>query len=123
MNNRIFYHVRLPSFTVPAKCEYCGKETRFNIGANNPLFTLGFHYNAEWNLLFIAWAKPMKDDNYIKSFGINIINNRLDRLIENYPNISYKKNMPRIVKKYLNFYINKVRKYFKEMNDKTTFFI
>lgn len=123
MQNRIFYHARKPN--VKVICEHCGKEININKTLNPPLFTIGFEYIAEKQTLFIAWAKPINGESYTKAFGFQTINDRLDRMIKKYPNISYGKTMPRIVKKNINFYIDKARKYFKEMpnNDNVRYFI
>jgi hypothetical protein len=119
-NQRIFYHVRLPN-TFILKCEHCQKETK--IGRNPPIFTLGFEYDIEKKLLLIAWAKPKKGECYIKSQGIEMVKVRLDRLIKHYPNTSYRTIPPRIVLKHLNFYIEKAKLYFKEINTEIDYWI
>ena len=121
MQTRIFYHARKPNEVV--KCEHCGKETRLFKGLNHPIFTIGFEYNPEKRILFIAWAKPINGESYSKAFGIKTINNRLDRIIKNYPNHNANRTlfMPIIVKNNINFYIDKARKYFKEMPENTSY--
>jgi len=120
MNNRIFYHARKSNELIV--CEHCGEETRLYKGLNPPIFTIGFEYDSNKKLLFIAWAKPINGESYSKTFGIRTVNNRLDRIIKHFPNLSYI-NTPIVVNKYVNFYINKARKYFKEMPIEIDYFI
>jgi len=121
MQNRIYYHVREP-FIKAITCSSCGKENLINTGKPIPLFTLGMHYCKSLDTLYVAYAKPNPKDIYVKSFGINVVNNRLDKMINN-ENITYGNNMPRIVAKNINSYINKAKRYFKEMTDTSKFFI
>jgi hypothetical protein len=117
MQNRIFYHARKPSETVI--CEHCGKNTSVYKGLNNPIFTVGIEFDEEKRIVYVAWAKPNNGESYVKSFGIQTVNNRLNRIIERYPNITYGNKIPKIVHNYIDFYLKKAMKYFKiESNDR-----
>ena len=116
MNNRIFYHARLPRLTV--ECEHCGKDTSVFDEAEAPIFTVGFEFDKENARLYIAWSKPLTGQNYVKSFGVKVVKERLDKMIKNYPEISYGEKMPKIVSQNINYYIRKAGKYFKEMNER-----
>ena len=101
MNNRIIYHAKknnckVPVFTIAM--EYKANASKEN-GAISPT-------------LYIAWAKPYSGENYDKVIGRLIVESRLDKIIND--GKSYNK-LPHIVKKNLNFYINKAKSYFKEM--------
>jgi hypothetical protein len=113
--NRIFYHVRKPKNYVI--CEHCQMSTPTMAGRNPPIFTLGFEYKPDLHNLYITWAKPHNGEVYIKSFGVQAINNRLDKIIQLYPHISYEQKMPRIVRENLNYYIDRAKRYFKEIVD------
>lgn len=116
MNSRIFYHYRKPREFYT--CIHCKQDFPIN-GKNPPQFTLGFHFYPEQRILYMAWAKPTPGECYNKAFGVRTINDRLDRLIERYPSVSYEHKMPMIIKKNINFYIDKAKRYFKEIGDAT----
>lgn len=117
MQSRIFYHCRKPNEFF--HCEHCGDYSSVNNGRNPPIFTVGFEYDKDKNTLFIAWAKPNKGESYNKSFGVKTINNRLDRMISNFPNITYSYKTPIIVNQYIDFYIDRALNYFKGIDKNT----
>jgi len=115
MNRRIIYHAKEPCLTV--KCEHCGEQTSIFDESEAPIFTVGFEFDKENGRLYIAWSKPLTGENYVKSFGNKVVNERLDKMIADYPEKSYGKQIPKVVSRYINYYIRKAGRYFKEMND------
>ena len=68
-------------------------------------------------VLYIAWAKPKDADIGSKKTGNAIINTRLDRMISK--NKTYGE-LPRIIKKDLNYFIERAKKYYKTMDISNT---
>ena len=121
MNSRIFYHARMPDKRVlTKKMDESVITNRLN---KNPVFTVGLHYSPELNILFIGWSKPNKGEHYNRKFGIKIVNERLDKMIDNYPRCSYAAKAPKVVKDNINYYITKSLKYFKEIDKEHIIFL
>jgi hypothetical protein len=90
-------------------------------GDHTPKFTIGFQYDSESNMLYIAWSKPHTGESFIRKMGYQAVNTRLDRMVNK--GASYGKNIPKMVHENINNYITLVRKYFKEMPEKVNIII
>ena len=121
MHSRIFYHARLPKSVSNAKLDM---HIPVYTNRNNPVFTIGFHYDEANNVLFIGWAKPNKGEKFNKKFGISVVNSRLELMLQHYPDLNYGDKLPHVIKDNMKFYIGRALNYFKSIDETTCkFFI